>query len=221
MGFNYDNQQFIKLLQLQSKHHIINVSMTPVIYQEMILKDVLSLTTTTFSAHLLKVVETDFRENLVVDFKNFLLAQNKDFKNKIYLFIVENSKNTTKKNLLKIQKVIDSTTTFTDINDQNVISFIKNSTFNLLSIFPSIILNQVNYSAIDIPAYFNLSSVHILELKKQTRDYYNNLKEYYNDNILLFLLNNIVQSSADFMLLIKETPYFENKPDLNMLIYNF
>jgi hypothetical protein len=88
-------------------------------------------------------------------------------------------------------------------------------------VFPSIILNQVNYSSIDIPAYFNLSSVHILELKKQTRDYYNNLKEYYNDNILLFLLNNIVQSSADFMLLIKETPYFENKPDLNMLIYNF
>ena len=90
----------------------------------------------------------------------------------------------------------------------NIINFFKMFIENLVTIFPSIILNKVDYNNINLPAYWGLSMKHAGDLHKVISDYYESLREFYNDNELYNILTNIQSSCKNLVLLSNATPCF-------------
>jgi hypothetical protein len=76
--------------------------------------------------------------------------------------------------------------------------------------FPNIMLNQVDYSDVKIPAYWGLSQKHANDIKKSISEFYQCLRNFYDDTSLIHLLKTIQTSSKNFVLLAKETPRFSS-----------
>ena len=90
----------------------------------------------------------------------------------------------------------------------NVLNFMKTFIDNFVNVFPSIILNKVNYSDVSIPKYWKLSQFHNNDIKTIIREYYENLKIFYDVQGLFTILNKVKDSCADFILLANSTPCF-------------
>jgi hypothetical protein len=102
----------------------------------------------------------------------------------------------------KAEKNISSETTY------NIINVIKTFTDNFVNIFPSIILNKVNYNDVATPQYWKLSKFHNNDIKTFIREYYEKLKIFYDVAGLFTILNKVKDSCADFILLANSTPCF-------------
>jgi hypothetical protein len=90
----------------------------------------------------------------------------------------------------------------------NIINFFKLFIGNLASIFPTIILNKVDYNNVNLPAYWGLSVKHIGDIHKIISEYYEGLREFYNDSELYNILTNIQSSCKNLVLLANATPSF-------------
>ena len=106
------------------------------------------------------------------------------------------------KKAAKEQKNISSEITY------NVIQFMKTFIDNFVNIFPSIILNKVNYADVATPQYWKLSKFHNNDIKTIIREYYEKLKIFYDVPGLFNILSKVKDVSADFILLANSTPCF-------------
>ena len=220
MGFNYDTAQFNRLMQYTAKQGIVDMQADEIIFQENRFKDVLQIKRTTLSELLVKVIDTDFKEESVSECKNFFIKHTREMKEGIYDYLVEFGKNAPKKALLRLKTMLTTITTFTDIDMQNVVQFLKNSIINMISVYPAIILNNANHSSINIPNYLNLSSIHISEIKKHVAEFYEDFREFYSNPGLAELLKDIIANKNE-ELLMKETTIFEKDPELTMMMWEF
>ena len=112
------------------------------------------------------------------DFKNYLSRQNELMSLQLYDFVKKHSK-LTKTKLANFKNCLDNISQFTEIDPElNVnksINFMKTAIKNIVSVFPNIILNKIDYKNIVIPKHWKLSEKHNIDLKKIIKEHYNKL----------------------------------------------
>jgi hypothetical protein len=143
-------------------------------------------------------------------------------KDEIIDFVGKNYGSTvTKSSVKKMTKTIEKLSEWivddTQRNQENIISdyktyninnFYKTFIDNFINIFPSIILNSVDYDNNFIPSYYGFSRNHNAKLKKYISDYYEKLKTFYGGPTLLNILTTIQRSCKNISLLTKYTPCY-------------
>jgi len=158
----------------------------------------------------------------IKDLNNFLVKHTEEMKSDIIEFAERNrSAETTKSSLNKMKNAIlnlsnwssDNSTRNENIkisndNMYNSVNFYKTFIENMITIFPDIILNKVNYKDTYIPSYHGFSSNHNKKLQKYINDYYENLKEFQGMNQIYNILTAIKKSCINLLKLSKETPCF-------------
>ena len=99
-----------------------------------------------------------------------------------------------------------------------MMNFINSSISNIVDIFPNIIINEVNYSNVNIPKHWKLSQRHIVDLQEIINNYYLKLKQFYGIKSLNPILKNIQSVVESIKLLAISTPYYSSIKDGNKTI---
>ena len=163
-------------------------------------------------------------------FKNYLASQNKDLSEKIIQFIRANS-GLSKSKFQKFVDCIENINSFVEsdeslsINSEDettykMIYFIRNAINNLIDLFPNIVLNQIDYSNVNIPKHWKLSQRHNLDIKEIIEKYYLKLKPFYGDLNLTKILETIQIKCRNIQLLAQHTPFFASISDDKSNIYS-
>lgn len=87
-------------------------------------------------------------------------------------------------------------------------NFMKTIIDYVVNVFPNIILNKVDYKNLQIPSYWKLSINHNNDIKKYISEFYENLRIFYDNNIIYNVLTNIQKSCKNIVLLSKVFPSF-------------
>lgn len=162
----------------------------------------------------------------MTDLKNYLTEENESMENEILSFLKKHSK-LSRLNLNKIvdilqEKIIDKGDkehiyTYTDphavldIESENLyrtINFVKNAIRNIVSVFPDIIMNKVDYTNIAIPRHWKVSTKHSADITNIISTYYSSLKPFYDEPTLAPLLKKIQNKVIDLRVLTDNTPFF-------------
>jgi hypothetical protein len=103
--------------------------------------------------------------------------------------------------------------TFMEKTDETIykmVGFIKNAIRDMVSVFPNMILNKVDYSTMKIPTHWSLSQVHENDLKTNTNSHYSVLYKLYDDPDIVIIMRKLMNLSKDIELLADNT--FFNTP---------
>jgi hypothetical protein len=235
-GRNYNNDQFLRLLQLIGRKNIIDINLnTPVISSITRLSGLVG----SIDDENDEVVERSLRELIlntldtfdiashetskeVKALNNFLLKGIESMKEELTEFIEKNyGANVPKSFVKRATKFINSLSNWTtdtslrnednQISDDkmyNIVNFYKTFTDDLVHVFPNIILNEVDHNNVLIPNYYGFSNSHIKKLKTYISKYYEGLKQFYGVEILSNVLARIQNSSSNIVKLANETPSF-------------
>jgi hypothetical protein len=235
-GRNYNNEQFLRLLQIISRQNIIDINIeTPEISSitritkllesieeeddeivEKSLRGLISNSLDTFD------IATENYTREVKDLNNFLIKHIEKMKEEIIEFVQQNSgASITKSSLRKMTKTIENLSVwvvdssnrneFTNISDDKlytIVNFYKTFIDNFVNIFPNIILNKVKYDDIHIPNYYGFSKNHANKLKKYISEYYEKLKIFYGNPVLQNILITIQKTSKNLVRMANATPCF-------------
>jgi DNA-binding protein H-NS len=235
-GRNYTNEQFLRLLQIISKHNMVNIniddhevsSITKLLKlleaiddenEEVLDKSLQSLIRNSLDSFELA---TEVYTKEVKEMNNFLIRNIESMKAELIDFVQKNTgPNITHSSVKKMVKTIENLSKWDSddslrnedfkISDDklyNIVNFYKTFIDNFVNIFPNIILNQVNYDEVFIPKYYGFSSNHSNKLKKNIGQYYENLKVFYGIPTLLNVLTTIQQTSKNLVLIANSTPSF-------------
>jgi hypothetical protein len=247
-GRNYTDAMFLRLLQVISRKNIIPISdvfqpsLKSSIHRltdalefietendeivEKSLRDLMVNTLDTFNIATERITDETKMLN------NFLIKHTETMKRELMDFIIQNKGATTKKEERQMISFIEnfsdwkietsnsstSKKTISNEGTYTIIQFYKNIIQDVVSTFPNIILNQVDYADVSIPAYWGLSQKHSKDIKQNIADFYQCLRNYYDDATVINLLKTIQITSKNFILLAKETPSFTsiNYKDKNL-----
>ena len=88
--------------------------------------------------------------------------------------------------------------------------FIQQEIDNIISIFPSIILNKVDYSNLKIPKHWNLTSSIIQKDIKNISKELQLLKTFYSMSNLNPILSDVMKNGNYLLELLKSTPFYAN-----------
>ena len=235
-GRNYKNEQFLRVLQIISKHNIIKISFTnPEVSSitkliklleviddendEVLEKSIRELILTALDTY--DLASTEYTKQ-VESLNNFLIRNIEEMKEEVIDFVQKNSgSNVSNSSIRKMVKAIQNLSIWNaDSSERNkytkisndalyqVTNFYKNFINNFVVIFPNIILNNVNYDDIHIPNYFKFSANHVSKLKKYISDYYEKFKTFYGTSTLTNILEKIQKSSKNIALIANATPSF-------------
>ena len=235
-GRNYNNDTFLRLLQLVGRNNIVNINLntqlvSPITKLTNLLESINDENDDIVEGSLIKLLTNamdtfDIASSEITkeikDLNNFLVKHTEEMKSDIIEFAERNrSAETTKSSLNKMKNAIlnlsnwssDNSTRNENIkisndNMYNSVNFYKTFIENMITIFPDIILNKVNYKDTYIPSYHGFSSNHNKKLQKYINDYYENLKEFQGMNQIYNILTAIKKSCINLLKLSKETPCF-------------
>ena len=151
-------------------------------------------------------------------FKNYLASQNKELSERIIQFMKANS-GLSKSKFQKFIDCIENMPSFVEneesflINSEDettykMIYFIRNAINNLIDLFPNIILNQIDYSNVNIPKHWKLSQRHNLDIKEIIEKYYLRLKPLYGNQNITKILEIVQIKCQNIQLLAQHTPFF-------------
>jgi hypothetical protein len=169
-------------------------------------------------------------------FKNYLSRSNDRLKSDLFEFIKNNSKlsRTSNKNVkaiidglmkwesdssLELESELESESesekeqkqeknSISDNVRYNSLKFIKEFMRNMIIVFPTMILNKVDFNSVKIQKYLKLSGNHERDIATSIRDYYATLRPFYDDEKLTNVLTNIQTKCKNLLLLALETPSF-------------
>jgi hypothetical protein len=234
-GRNYNNEHFLRLLQIIGRNNIINIqfsnteisSITKLIKllesfddenDEVVDKSLRELIFKALDTY--DLATTEYTKE-VKDLNNYLIRNIDDMKEEIIDFVQKNSgSNVTNSSVKKMVKAIQNLSTWIGDSSEsskisndtlyNVVNFYKNFIYNFVKIFPNIILNKVNYDDIHIPNYFKFSGSHANKIKKYISEYYEKLKSFYGITTLINLLGKIQNTSKNLILIANATPSFSS-----------
>jgi len=235
-GKHFDNEAFLRLLQLVGRKNIIHLdfdkpnvsSITKLLAtieniddenDEVVEGSLRKLIQNALDTFELATSETT-RE--IKDLNDFLIRNNEDMIQDINEFIDKHKGNEiTKRSVDKFKKIIGSLSEWSceesnrnqdiKISDDclyNIINFYKTFITNFVTIFPNIILNNVDYQNISIPGYLKLSKQHEFKLKKHINEYYEKLRSFYGTPTISKILTTIQKSSKNIVRLADITPCF-------------
>ena len=235
-GRNYNNTSFLRLLQIVSRENIINIDLDPVTTTTIQkFRDILEsidfekdkiiepklITLLNGVMDTFDIASPDIN-NETKALNNFLIKSNESLKVNIMDFIKKN-KNPDKKEMKMIGIFLNTEMLWeadksnhgkewkiSEDSLYNGINFFKSYIQNFIETFPNIILNKVDYNRTDIPKYWELSDYHANDIKKIIKEYYDDLKEFYNKNSITNILTEIQQSCKNILLLSMETPCFSS-----------
>ena len=149
--------------------------------------------------------------------KNYLDTTNTSLIQKINLFIKANTQ-LSKSKLATLMTCIEDINKFLEVSNDIIsnedettfrtINFIKIVINKLVTLYPNIILNKINYQDTKIPAHWNLSMRHVSDIKDIINNYYKNLKPLYDLPDLIDILQKIPDKLSNILKLAKTTPYF-------------
>jgi hypothetical protein len=237
-GRNYNNDQFLRLLQVISKNNIVNINInTPQVSSitkltnlldsindenddvvEQSLRNLISASLDSF-----EIATEDYTKE-VKDLNNFLIKHIEDMKEEIKDFVKKNTGSTiSNSSVRKMSKTIDKLSDWvadkSEVNEinkisddklYNIVNFYRTFIDNFVNIFPNIILNNVNYNDIHVPNYYGFSKNHSGKLKKYIGEYYEKLKTFYDIPTVQNILTTIQRSSKNLVLLANTTPKFSS-----------
>lgn len=154
----------------------------------------------------------------VRDMKNYLSKTGDELLMNIIDFVDRNTTTKIKKSFLTcINNIIDVKTLLGDSEIYTMESFMKNTIASLITVFPNIIINKVNYDPIKIPSCWKLSEIHQSDLKNHASDHFKSLSQFYDDAPLNKLLE-VFQRVASYIYQLSEntlylSPIKTNKGD--------
>jgi Uri superfamily endonuclease len=242
-GRNYSEEALQQLLQVVNKQNIVkmNLSHSEVTIVQR-LRDILIHLDDTSSdkvpeplqKHLTSILDT-YDVSLTEDtedmraLKNYLARSNSEMEGEIISFLRNNGKLSRTKRV-SVENFIKTFMDFKLSGDGIVflekdetlyktINFVKNSLHNLTDVLPNIILNNVDYTNINIPRHWKLTERHNSDIKNIITTYYNKLKPFYDEETLKPLLEKIQINTKDLHLLALNTPFFseiKNKDGSNI-----
>ena len=230
-GRNYNNDTFLRLLQIIAKHHIINTNIeshatSSITKLSGLIKSIKDekdeLVDNELILLLLNLLDTfDIASNEVTKeakaLNKFLQDKNKEMKQTLVNFITTNnvvniSNNVLNKlvicihNLEKWDNEKTNSTIMSNDNTYNCINFYKTYIHNFTEIFPNIILNKVDYQNVFIPNYLGLSSSHSNKIKLFISDYYKSLQSFYGLNEITKVLSTVSIKCKNIVKLSEITP---------------
>jgi len=235
-GKHFDNEAFLRLLQLVGRKNIIHLdfdkpnasSITKLLAtiesihdenDEVVEGSLRKLITDALDTFEIATNETTREIKYLND---FLIRSNEDMIQDINEFVDKHKGNEiTKRSLDKFKKIIAGLSEWsceesnrnkdTKISDDclyNIINFYKTFITNFVTIFPNIILNNVDYQNISIPGYLKLSKQHESKLKKHINEYYEKLRSFYSIPTIYKILTTIQKSCKNIIKLADITPCF-------------
>jgi hypothetical protein len=247
---HYTNKSFLHLLQEVNRENIIkNINLEPIVIPsiqkirtriELIRKDD---SETTLPAELIDSLDTlldTFDTVLPEDedtielrnMKDYLIGSSTKMKTQIKDFIKQNArlnastlKNITNviTNVMKWTNAMDKRVVgagISDDNTYNAIQFMKEYLTNMVTIFPQIILNKVDYNTVSIPGHWGISDQHVMDAGKIIREYYAKLRVFYNDRTLTAVLSDIQKKCKNLLLLANDSPVFTDIVNGEKTIYS-
>jgi hypothetical protein len=237
-GRNYTDKMFLRLLQVVSRKNIVpidlSVSLKSSLHRlndtleaieeendeivEKSLRELMKNALDTFDIATDKITEETKSLN------NFLIKHTESMKKDIMDFIISNKGATTRREERKMNEFLSQWSEWniikdfsSNINKNNKVSndaiytitqFYKSMIQDVVLTFPTMILNQVDYNDVKIPAYWGLSQKHASDIKKSISVFYQCLRGFYNDSSMVLLLKKIQHDCKNFVALSKETPSF-------------
>ena len=149
------------------------------------------------------------------EFKNYLSSANEKMKANIIECVRESSK-IKGSDLKEFTYNLDNITTLketgnntfmenTDETIYKMVNFIKNAIRDMVSVFPNMVLNQVEYSNVNIPKHWSLSQNHENDLKTNTNSHYSVLYKLYDDPDIDIIMRKLINLSKDIELLANNT----------------
>jgi hypothetical protein len=239
-GRNYNNEQFLRLIQLISRENIINIELDnhviscvaklskllDAIYEENdedevieeSLRDLIKNAIDTFD------IASETMTPQVKELNNYLIRTNEEMTNELNEFVQKNSGSRVTRNSIKSfvntnknlslwrcdSSVRNENTKISNDNMYNITNFYKTFIRNFIIIFPNIILNKVNYDNTHIPSYYGFSKNHSSKLVRSIADYFNKLKPFYGNVLLSKLLITVQKICKNIIKLADSTPCFSS-----------
>ena len=163
--------------------------------------------------------ETDVVDNL----RNYLILANRMMKTDIWSFLDEGS-SLKRREKEKLKLFLDTLTEWDSRGNEFymgkddetaffIFSFLKQATEDISFIYPSIIINSVDYKQIPIPKHWNVKERHSYDIQSIImKEFENprkkiNFSSFYNSEITK-LLEHVKGKSKHLLLLMKKTPFF-------------
>jgi hypothetical protein len=147
------------------------------------------------------------------DLKNYLGSQNDGMKHELLDFISRSKVRLSGKP--KIYRVfkecLENIGIMQDMGGDNettfkMVQYMKNTIRNLVKVFPNIVLNKVDYNAVNIPTHWKLSEKHNKDLRDMLSKHYSTFIRLYDDSDIEFILRKI--SNVDIMHLSELTEFY-------------
>ena len=239
-GRNYNYETFLRLLQVVSKHNIINTTFNAAPSSSMtkmtgLIEAINNENDKYIDKSLIKLL-LDLLDTFDIASKevskeakalnNYLIKENDEMKEDIIEFLKKNKGGVSTNKLNKAINCITNldnwesgfttTTSISNDNMYNSINFYKTHIANFTKTFPNIILNKVDYQHTVVPNYLGLSSTHASKIKTLISDYYKSLQILYGVNELNNLLNVIPDVCKNIVNLSQITPALSSIKNANM-----
>jgi hypothetical protein len=90
----------------------------------------------------------------------------------------------------------------------NIVNFFKTFIQNMVSGFPNIILNKVDYKNVQVPNYWGLSMHHSGKIRNFISDYYEELSHFYDIHSLNNILSTIQTACKNVLFMANNSPSF-------------
>jgi hypothetical protein len=236
-GVNYSLDSFLRLIQIISRNNLIHVDLDNTLITSLrkftyLLEEIRAENETTIPSVLLdlflNVIDTfDIGMNEISketkDLNNYLIKEIEYMKSEIIEFLrINKGRDVSRGKINEVTNFINSLSEWSqdktkynrnikNISNESVynyIQFTKNCIDNFVKIFPNIILNKVDYNENYIPKYLGLSKNHAKNIETIIREYYSNLRSFYDISSLGKVLEKIQRSCDNLTKLSKNTPTF-------------
>ena len=88
--------------------------------------------------------------------------------------------------------------------------FLKQSIIDILKVYPSIIINNVDFKNISVPLHWKLATSHQADVVKFIGNEFTPLHDFYSDEGIIAILKSINEKSHELFDIINATPFYAN-----------
>ena len=207
-GRNFDNETLARLMTIINRKNMVNLDLKSLVLSNIQkLRDRLSAVNDTeasvlpqqFITGMLAVIDrfgvgdlpSDRDTDEVRNMKNYLQTVNDQMQTAISDFVRRNTNDQIHRKFVECIMSITEFRPDPTSNDSTVFqmaSYAKSVSWLIARVFPNIIINEVAYSNVKVPACWNLSEQHQQDIRAQARDHYAPLAKFYGDSQIKSLL---------------------------------
>lgn len=207
-GRNFDNETLARLMSIINRKNIVNLDLRSLVLSNIQkLRDRLSAVNDTeaavlpqpFITGMLDVIDrfgvgdlpADKDTDEVRSMKNYLQTVNDQMQTAVSDFVRRNTNDQIHRKFVEcLMSITDfrPDPTSSDSTVFQMAGYAKSVSWLIARVFPNIIINEVNYSNVKVPACWNLSEQHQQDIRTQARDHYGPLSKFYGDTQIKSLL---------------------------------